>query len=369
MDPLTHTFTGAALALAGLRRKTPLATAALVVGANLPDMDGLCYFAGDYRALAFRRGWTHGALALVVLPIFLTAALVLWDRLVRRRRQPNAPPVRAGALLALSALAVATHPTLDWLNNYGLRWLMPFDGRWFYGDTLYIVDPWLWLVLGGALFLSTSQSRRSATGWALLWILMSAVVALGAALAPHGVLAVWFAATGLLVVIRLTGLVTPARARRLTGAALVAAVAYILALGVTERAARADVRAALAGVVAPIERLMVAPTPADPFTWQVIAATRDAYYSGRFYWLAAKRLELDDNATPRPPNDAVYAAAASTPQARRFLTWSRFPYVAVEAGPNGTRIVRFFDARYGGAGRLDGPTVFLDARLIAVEVH
>jgi len=67
MDPIAHTFTGAALAAAGLRRATPLATTALIVGANAPDIDVLTSFAGSYAALALRRGWTHGVLALVVL--------------------------------------------------------------------------------------------------------------------------------------------------------------------------------------------------------------------------------------------------------------------------------------------------------------
>ena len=35
MDPLAHTLAGASLAQAGLKRLTPLATATLVIGANL----------------------------------------------------------------------------------------------------------------------------------------------------------------------------------------------------------------------------------------------------------------------------------------------------------------------------------------------
>ncbi len=150
MDPIAHTLTGAALAAAGLRRATPLATAALVIGANAPDIDVLTGFAGRYAALAMRRGWTHGVLAIAVLPFVVTALLLLWDRL---RRRPDRAPARAGPLLGLAALAVISHPILDWLNNYGMRWLMPFDGRWSYGDALFIVDPWVWLALGGVVFL------------------------------------------------------------------------------------------------------------------------------------------------------------------------------------------------------------------------
>lgn len=369
VDPLTHTFTGAALAVAGLRRKTPLATAALIVGANLPDIDALSYLTGDYRALAFRRGVTHGVLAVVLLPLLLTAALLLWDRWVRRRRQPNAPPASAAALLAVSALAVVTHPTLDWLNNYGLRWLMPFDGRWFYGDTLFIVDPWLWLGLGGALFLGTSRHKTSLVAWGVLWILMSAVVSLGAPLLPGGALLAWFAIAALLFVLRAVTAIDAARAAKLATAALVLAVAYITTLGIAARAAHSIVARALVADGLDVEQVMVAPVPANPFRGQVVAATADAFYSGQFDWLAEPKLRIVVANVPRPKKDATYRAAAATPEAQRFLTWSRFPYVEVDSTPDGGRTVHFFDARYGAAGGLIGPTVYLDRNLVPTQVR
>src|SRR3954462_13884214 len=39
MDNLTHTLVGAALAEAGLKRRTALASATLMIGANFPDID------------------------------------------------------------------------------------------------------------------------------------------------------------------------------------------------------------------------------------------------------------------------------------------------------------------------------------------
>ena len=370
MDPLTHTYVGAAMAAAGLRRKTALGAAALVVGANLPDIDGLCYFAGDYRALAFRRGWTHGILAIVALPLLLTAALMLWDRIVRRRRQPTAPPANPRALLALSALAVATHPTLDWLNSYGLRWLMPFDGHWFYGDTLYIVDPWLWLSLGGCVFLATSHGKAKLGGWLALWGLMSLVVAAGGALAPRAVTIAWFVGVGLLLALRTSLRLDEHRTARLAKVALVLASVYIVALGGAQRAAHAEATRELAAAgIGPLESVMAAPMPADPFRSQVVAATKDAFYAGVFDWWSAPKLEMTAISTPRPKDDALYRAAAATPEARRFLTWSRFPYIKVTPAPDGGWVVRFSDARYGGASGLGGPAVHLDRNLVPVEVR
>src|ERR1041385_5939201 len=97
MDNITHTLVGLALADSGLKRRSRLGTAALVVGANLPDMDALVYFVGHggASALAFRRGWTHGVLAMAVLPAALTAGLLGWDRLPPGRpRPPRAAPPR-----------------------------------------------------------------------------------------------------------------------------------------------------------------------------------------------------------------------------------------------------------------------------------
>ena len=68
MEPLAHTLAGACLAESGLKRLTPLASSTLVIAANIPDVDGACYLHGADLAFAFRRGWTHGVLALAVLP-------------------------------------------------------------------------------------------------------------------------------------------------------------------------------------------------------------------------------------------------------------------------------------------------------------
>ena len=77
MDPICHTLVGAALAEAGLKHRTRYATATLLIGANLPDVDVLSYaFGGGLTALAFRRGWTHGVLALAVLPVVLAGSRV-----------------------------------------------------------------------------------------------------------------------------------------------------------------------------------------------------------------------------------------------------------------------------------------------------
>ena len=75
MDPLAHTLVGAALAESGLKRLTRGATAALLIGVNLPDVDVVAHLLSDDAALWYRRGWTHGLLAMAVWPPLLSLAL------------------------------------------------------------------------------------------------------------------------------------------------------------------------------------------------------------------------------------------------------------------------------------------------------
>ena len=171
MDPLTHTLVGASLAETRVGR-VGLGTATCVIGANLPDIDAATYFLGGDLALGFRRGWTHGVLAMAVLPPLLAWVMHQVDR-VRCSRTPAARPVRFGRLVVLAYIAVLSHPALDWLNTYGIRLLMPFDGRWFYGDALLIVDPWIWLLLGTVVVLAHSGSRLRAAGWIALGVIVT----------------------------------------------------------------------------------------------------------------------------------------------------------------------------------------------------
>ena len=106
-----------------------MAVAAGVLAANAPDVDAVTMFVSRDLSLGFRRGWTHGVLAMALLPLVLTAALLVLDRTVARWRGRE-PAARAGPLLRLTAAGVWSHPLLDWLNTYGVRFLMPFDGTW-----------------------------------------------------------------------------------------------------------------------------------------------------------------------------------------------------------------------------------------------
>lgn len=324
MDPLTHTLLGATLASTRLRDTTRLATAALVIGANLPDVDSIFYFTGqDDVALGFRRGWTHGILALAVLPFLQTALLLAYARITSKQ-------VHAGALLGLSALGILTHPFLDWLNNYGLRWLMPFDGRWFYGDSVYIMDPWLWIILGAGWLAPRRATRTTAGILAACTLLLVLVVGQRS---PQYLPIVPAVAVVLFLV-----LLWKPRVPWIAAASLVLAFAYIGArLAIHELTERRLAR--MLGTTT----VMASPHPVDPLRWFVVARTGDVYRYGRFTWRDG--LRLNDNRLPVPKPSPEYELALRDPSIRGFVSWVRFPWYEIERTPAQTRVL-IHDARY-----------------------
>ncbi len=314
MDNVCHTLVGAALAEAGLKRRTALGTATLMIGANLPDIDVLAVPLG--HGVDFRRGWTHGVLALVVLPLALTSIMIAWDGWVaapHARRAAIERPRRAvpRELLLLSAISILTHPTLDWMNEYGMRWLMPFSGRWFYGDTLFIIDPWLWATLG----IGVALARRSGAQPARLALAASAVYVVG-----------------------------------------------MLALSAGSR--RVARRELAARGFEPGSRLMVSGSFANPLRRRVLLDDGGRYHYGTLSLGWTPALELDSVIeTNASAQQAI--AAASTPEGRRFLVWSRFPFYVIERQSEGT-LVRIADARYS-LGRRSGDWAAVEVRLAPVD--
>ena len=338
MDPLTHTLVGASLASTRLGRTTRLAAPALVIGANLPDVDVASYLGGPDFALGFRRGWTHGVPALLVLPAVLAAALWFSSRWRGRAR---GLPVSGRRLTALCYLATLTHPALDWLNTYGMRWWMPFRDTWSYGDSVFIMDPWLWLTLGICWLVTRPPTKGLAITFAVLTGLLLWVVA---ARAPGYLPLVGLVAALLLAAL---GVRLPAggrAARLLPAAGLALGALYVAAMIWLHEASEARVRAAVAHDLGrPAEELMVGPMPADPLRWDVVYLdTAGRYRFGTLDWRRGGELAL--SATRLRPISRSRLADRAGEQIPGFLRWTRFPWVE-ETSPAGGR-VHVMDARY-----------------------
>ncbi len=299
MDNLCHTLAGAALGEAGLKRRTRFGSATLMIASNLPDLDVLV-LATSAPAVAFRRGWTHGVVAQLLLPAALAALVAViaarWPR--RPGAAEGAPRANFAGLLILSYIGVLLHVFMDFLNNYGVRLLKPLRETWFYGDALFIIDPWLWLTLGGGVWLARRQ-----------------------------------------------------RLPRPAIAAVTAAALYIaLMLGAARAARTVVIDAWTAASGAPPRAVMVGPVAVTPLRRAVIIDAGDRYVTGTFTWFPTA-VQFDPQTVARRDTDPRVAIAREAPAIRAFLVWSRFPFWTLEPAAGGTRVtvgdMRFFSAAPG----------------------
>jgi inner membrane protein len=316
VDNLTHSLAGAALGEAGLKRVSGLGMAALVLGANIPDIDAAVLLT-DADMLVVRRGWTHGPIALVLLPLLLTGVLVLFDRWQRRRntRPRGRAPVRPPQLLALAFIGCLTHPLLDWMNVYGIRLLMPFSERWYYGDALQIIDPWIWLALGIGVVLARRRSRA------------------GAPDAPRPA-HVALAAVTLYIALMIAG----------SRIAHQAAVQHLAAGGIDAR------------------RIMAGPVFVNSFRRELIIDEIVQYRFGTVRLAPGIPVSLADSLATNLVDPLAVAASGRDPF-RGFLYWSRFPYFVIASDTAGETI-ELRDARF----RLERPGAGSFRRQLPVHV-
>jgi inner membrane protein len=368
MDNLTHTLVGLTAAKAGLERLSPGATAVCLLAANAPDADIVATFGGSWFYLKHHRGITHSIVGTLAIALLIPLLFYAGDRLLARLRA-RAPGVRLRGLVVASLLVSASHPLMDWTNNYGVRPLLPWDGRWFYGDLVYIIDPWLWLSLGGASFLLTATTRRRALAWGALALVASAAfvilpmrVGMGYPVASR---ALWFACLVALVVAHNLKLASR-WGSRVALLALAFVVLYWGALGLLHGRALARAQEVAVAVAArqneTVLRVAAMPSLADPTRWRVLAETNRAHY--RFDTSLPARAEAERAAPEgltrfgKPEGEAAEVAsraATGDERARIFLDFARFPAVRV-AGQSCAEelLVQFADLRFtepGGARR------------------
>jgi inner membrane protein len=357
MDNLTHSLVGLAAAKAGLERLSPGATAVCVLAANAPDADVAATLGGRWFYLQHHRGITHSIVGTLLLALLIPVLFYCGDWLLARWRGRERR-VRFKGLLLASVLMSLSHPLLDWTNNYGVRPLLPWSGQWFYGDLVFIVDPWIWLVLGGACFLLTARTGLRALPWAVLVLGLSLLVMssrlestrLGS---PNLFRVIWFSALAALALAHWKGLA--ARwGSRIAGTALAFVVIYWGALFVLHRSALDGARALANRLAASrserVWRVAAMPTLADPLRWRCVAETDRATY------LYDLRLGGDDRLTgetgalryekPLQESAVLAAQAAQDVRAVVLLNFARFPVMLVDGDCASQAIVQFADLRY-----------------------
>jgi inner membrane protein len=274
VDNLTHSLAGLILgdAALALRRRfgSPSAphypAAALTIAVlanNLPDFDFLYVgiTSGKLGYLLHHRGHTHTLVAVPLLALVALAVVTLGFR-VRRPQLARADLVQLGALAVAGGLL---HVIMDYGNNYGVHPFWPLYDGWFYGDAIFIIEPWLLIVLiGMTLGISGSPVLRGAlllgllAVLALAWAVRLASAELASALTAFAALwATWL---------------WRASYRRRTIAGGVALTLLWLVLAGTRHAVRAHVRDALERGDSGFELADVVSTPApgNPLCWSLL---------------------------------------------------------------------------------------------------
>ncbi|MBF6601944.1 MAG: metal-dependent hydrolase [Sphingorhabdus sp.] len=313
MDNLTHSLAGAVLGQLGLKKKTGLGMATLIIAANIPDIDAVAALLGGVQHLAIRRGITHGPIAMLILPIILTGIMIWFDSWQARRsgkrwaRPAERLPIHKGWLLALAYIGTLSHPALDWLNSYGIRLLEPFSSRWFYGDSIFIIDIWIWIALIAGVAMSRRREKAGRTDWQR---------------------PAWFSFT--------------------------AVCAYIFANGLITGKAEADTALAVEQRTGEVPEQVVAnPMPVTfwrrDVIWQLSGQDGKIYGEAQFDLLNEKAFNwqvplVQNNATPK----MVENAKATNADAKAFLFWARLPVLLIEekSGANSGMMLNISDMRF-----------------------
>jgi inner membrane protein len=364
VDNLTHSLVGLAAAKAGFERTTAYATAVCVIAANLPDADIVTLFNGSSDYLANHRGITHSIVGTLALGLLLPLLFFACERLLARLRGRPAR-ARLGGLMVCSLALIATHPLLDWMNSYGVRPFLPWDGRWVYGDILFVVDPWLWLMLGGACFLLTARSARRVAVWVLLATLLTILFffVLGRRFGADVQLTtyvLWLACLSGLYVLHRRG-VAKRFGSKVAIAALGLVVVYCGALALVQSRARGMAGEFANGIAARggerVLRVAAMPVFADTRKWRCLAETDRSTL--RFdMTLGSSSLEDLDGVVSfkKPEGEAarLVERASANARARVLLDFARFPVARVARSQYGETLVQFADLRFTQPGASGG---------------
>jgi len=279
MDNVTHTIIGTlvgevAARVAPSRKSTLPATTRrnlsvtlAAIGSNLPDSDLLYSFVGrKLNYLLHHRGHTHT----ILIALLLGAATLAIARWWLRRRGLQASSQDYAALTAILLFTPLLHIAMDFTNNYGVHPFWPLDNRWFYGDSVFIVEPLFWAACAPLAFIFKTHLARFA-----VLLLMVAAIALcfftGMVPQPLAV-----AYSLLVAAMLLIGQRAP------TNVALAASVFIWLGstamFVITAQAARSKIDA-VAAQQFPDSTLLdriVTPMPINPACWEVMMLQKEA---------------------------------------------------------------------------------------------
>jgi inner membrane protein len=380
LDNVTHTLIGALVGEALARRVRPprhpaplrplpdvtfrrLVVVGLIVGSNLPDADLLysSFAGGPLGYVLQHRGYTHTLVGALAGAALLWLAVLLW----LRYRQLRADAAERGWIAAACVIGVLLHLAMDYTNNYGVHPFWPFYNGWLYGDSVFILEPLLWLAAAPLIFVAESA-------WARM------LVAVAVAVITLAVSASGLVAKPAVIAFLLLGVAMLAAGRWLQpGMALACGIALWLGVtgifGVAGRVAarRLDAAAAVAFPGSHSLDRVLTPTPADPLCWdawlvqahsagETMRQARISLLPGLIDVHNCRGMNLGASRDGEPvaaaddaglqwlqqfslPGDRIARLAATQCRARAFMQFARVP-MAESAGSGWS----LGDLRFGG---------------------
>jgi inner membrane protein len=349
MENITHSLIGATLAEVALPkdatpRQRTLFFVTGVVAANLPDAD-LLYTRITPPPLGYllhHRGHTH-TIAGVVL---FAAVIGLITLLPSLRALVRSSEPRYGVLVLA---ALVSHLVADSWNSYGVHALWPLSGRWYYGDAVFIAEPWLWALLGVSVAMNTRSDR-----WRAIIAGVLVVIPIGAAF-------VGLVSMPALVPIAIAVAVLHRVMRRQAPAARawLSLIAVVLFVGASYTLRNGIRQISIAGNRVDGENRRVVdvilnPEPGNPLCWNALSVEEsgDSIYlrqgaisvgtSVLHFQPCGRGRRNTFSAVAVQPLATLRTAMRSDCRVRAWLQFGRAPYV---------RDDWIADARFGGTGR------------------
>ncbi len=305
MDNISHTLVGLAagelihrslpeepsIESQGVRRRLLLISCFLA--SNFPDLDLILtpLLPAPLGYLLHHRGHTHTFLYEIPQAILLFALIWLLSKPARVLLKAS-KTARLGLASAIG-VGFVFHILLDSFNSYGIHPFHPIDSNWYYGDSIFIIEPVFWLSFGFPL--AMMMRRKWAKWFALSFLTVMPLlfaykkylhpVALVLLLLMGGVLALWQARVGV-------------RTRRVLFTAFAISILFIGIQKFSSNTAKDVVRVGAELNDPEFQMMEVAATPAptNPLCWGFIAIEKHKTLD--VYKLTRGRLSLAPGLLP-----------------------------------------------------------------------
>lgn len=280
MDNVTHTLIGLAAgelihrslpdeqnATTGVVRRR-LLLISCAVASNFPDLDLVLspLLPQPLGYLLHHRGHTHTILYAIPQAALMVAILwLVWSR--AREALRSSLFARVGLWIA-TVIGFALHLSLDYLNSYGIHPFHPLDSGWYFGDMMFIIEPFFWAAVGAPLVVMVEKPKVRIPLAALL-------IGLPALFAYEGFLA-WYSVTALAFTMAVLAFVEsrygPKKPTSLIAAGMVM-VGFIgvqsYASGLAKRALAHDLQSEAGGYR--LHDVAATPLPTNPFCWTFVS--------------------------------------------------------------------------------------------------